>query len=550
MKVPANPIEKHGFYQELLDQCFVSRSERIGQYEGLKCFYLWGTDQDALPIMSKIYGHLDTLTSFLYSADSTRFNIEIGAGVPKSELLKVPSLKEHFTQLWRGSTTDVLFGEALLWSLVYNSMFIYPVWNRGKLQTYTIQPHQFGVLREDIVGVDRQEAMAFRYQITRSELDSNLTGHPQREAILAKLTASSEPLEDKIIPSAVQRIIASQVSPNMVGQALWWTNPQVFFTPKVAADLVTLEDLWLWDDDIQDYRRVTMTQGLTIFDRPNTFIPRKGDRPGELPFVQVCPNPHDGYFWGRSEIVHLLALQQAWAHRMGQIQRINDKVTDPPKAGLGISADWMEVAAALNDPGGGVLFPEVQSGAKIENMAPTIPESVWHEIDYEDRLFAEASGITPIMKGYGESGVRSRGQTDTMARLGSSRTKKRAMIIEDSLDRLATVMLRLQQQEDKTRLIYQVQGKDLEFLPAQFTADATVKVDAHSMSPVFVEDEKQLAFSLKEAGTIDEESVLEMTHPGNMQMLKERLKAMLLARQKAQQEEEMKERQAELRRVK
>jgi len=107
--------------------------------------------------------------------------------------------------------------------------------------------------------------------------------------------------------------------------------------------------------------------------------------------------------------------------------------------------------------------------------------------------------------------------------LGSSRAKKRALIIEDSLEKVATLYLKLMQVYDNTHF------KDLDgnaFIPEQFTRDYVVKVDAHSNSPIFTEDLRQLAFNLFKAQAIDKESLLDLLEPPMKQHLKEKLKQM------------------------
>jgi hypothetical protein len=71
-----------------------------------------------------------------------------------------------------------------------------------------------------------------------------------------------------------------------------------------------------------------------------------------------------------------------------------------------------------------------------------------------------------------------------------------------------------------------------DFIPEQFTDDFMVKVDAHSNSPIFTEDLRNLAFSLHQAGAIDQEGLLDLLEPPMKQLLKEKLKA-----NKAKQEE-------------
>jgi hypothetical protein len=62
------------------------------------------------------------------------------------------------------------------------------------------------------------------------------------------------------------------------------------------------------------------------------------------------------------------------------------------------------------------------------------------------------------------------------------------------------------------------------FIADQFTRDFVVKVDAHSNSPIFTEDLKNLAFNLFKAGAIDQEALLDMLEPPMKQLLKDKLK--------------------------
>jgi len=125
------------------------------------------------------------------------------------------------------------------------------------------------------------------------------------------------------------------------------------------------------------------------------------------------------------------------------------------------------------------------------------------------------------LSGKGESGVRSQGHASQLARLGSSRAKKRALIVEDSLEKVATLFLKLMKQYDNT-YFKDVDGKP--FIAEQFTHDFVVKVDAHSNSPIFTEDLKQLAFNLFKAGAIDKKSLLDLLEPPMKQLLLDRLK--------------------------
>ena len=79
-------------------------------------------------------------------------------------------------------------------------------------------------------------------------------------------------------------------------------------------------------------------------------------------------------------------------------------------------------------------------------------------------------------------------------------------------------------------------GQDEEgnkFIAEQFTKDFVVKVDAHSNSPIFTEDMRQLAFNLFKAQAIDKESLLDLLEPPMKQLLIDKLKK--LEKQQSQQ---------------
>jgi hypothetical protein len=284
-------------------------------------------------------------------------------------------------------------------------------------------------------------------------------------------------------------------------------------------------DLYVWDDDEEDY--VVITRGapdVVIYDRPSNWM---GHVKGIAPFAVVRPafNLYD-YFWGDSFVAQLSALQDWRTDRTGQIRSILSRQADPPMSitgGVGIA---QEKLAALRAAGGQVSFPT--PNAKVTSHAPTMPSDIFAELTQIDAMFDDRAGLGHVLQGKGEPGVRSRGQADLMARLGSSRPKERAIAVEESAEEVAGQILRLVQDHSEQRFQAQVQTPDgaheLTFTAEQFTRDYEVKVDAHSSSPIFVEDRKHDAITLLEAHAIDRETLLDMFDPPNLQDLKERLK--------------------------
>jgi len=515
MRIPSNELLREQFYRDLIEKCMVSLQERKGDYASLRSFFLFGSGPDESPtIFNKIYPHIDQLTSFLYSAETTRFSINVGASVPDQEHIKIPRLTLALNDEWLNSNADQVFSSALTWALCFNSTFIKLVYNNG-IHPYMVEPASMGVLREDTPYTDRQEALVQTYYITKSELYNRLYSHPKRDSIVKRITTSVH-TKTEDLPEGVDRIVMSQSNPTIYGNVNLDLSGMNRYKARVAEETVKMYELWVWNDDIEDYQCVTMAEpDVFIYDRPGASMFLKG----ELPFVQICPNPQYDYYWGQSEVQRLIFLQQLRSNRMTEILDLLSKQVNPPTALTGFTGILDEKNFALNRAGG--LLATDMPNAKADRLSPDMPASLFEVIHEVDAMFSEASGISSVLQGKGESGVRSSGHASQLARLGSSRAKKRALIVEDSLEKVATLYLKLMQAYDKTHF------KDEEghqFIAEQFTKDYVVKVDAHSNSPIFTEDLRQLAFNLFKAKAIDTESLLDLLEPPMKQLLKDKLK--------------------------
>jgi hypothetical protein len=308
----------------------------------------------------------------------------------------------------------------------------------------------------------------------------------------------------------------SQTNPTLYGTVNLDLYGMNRYKARVAEETVKMTELWAWNDETKDYQVVTMADpDIIIYDRPGASVFLRG----ELPFVQICPNPQYDYYWGQSEVQRLVFLQQLRNQRMTEILDILAKQVNPPTTLTGFTGILDEKNFALNRAGG--LLASDMPNAKAERLAPQMPPDLFEVIHEVDAMFSEASGISNILSGKGEAGVRSAGHASQLARVGSSRAKKRALIVEDSLEKVATLYLKLMQAYDNTHFVDEYDNK---FIAEQFTKDYVVKVDAHSNSPIFTEDLRQLAFNLFKAQAIDKESLLDLLEPPMKQLLKERLK--------------------------
>jgi len=515
MIIPREPEEREFFYQDLIRKCSVSRENRRADYAALKSYYLFGSAPEEAPAQyNKIFPHIDQLVSFLYSADTTRFSINLGASAHEDQYRFIPRLEQALNDEWNNSNADQVFNTALTWAMVYNSTFVKLVVSNGSIHPYYIDPSNFGVLREDIPYLDRQEAFTQTYYITKSDLYARLYAHPKRESIVKRVTTSAH--VEPYTPNGVDRIILSQVDPTMYGNISLNLYGYNRMKPEVEEDTVEMVELYVWNDETQDYQVVTRADpDIIIYDRENEKMFLKG----ESPFIQVAPNPMPDYYWGQSEVSRLMFLQEMRNKRMNEILDLLSKQVNPPTAITGFTGILDEKNFALNRAGG--LLASDMPNTKVERLAPDLPQSLYEQLREIDQMFAEASGISEVLSGRGEQGVRSAGHASQLARLGSSRAKKRALIVESALEKLATLYLKLMQAYDPTHL-KDVEG--MKFIAEQFTKQYVVKVDAHSNSPIFMEDLRSLAFNLFKAQAIDKESLIDMLDPPMKQMLKEKLK--------------------------
>jgi len=539
MKIPKDPMERQMFYADVLRQCTASRADRYQFNAMLKNYYLFGTKDTTGCYYNKIASTIDTMWSFMYSSDTSKFAMHLGTEATFGDLAKVPAITAEVNDQWRASKSNLTFALGGKWSLVYGSMIFKNLWHHGKVRTFVVEPHQFGVLREDIMELDDQEAFSHCYQITRSQLSNMLEGNPRQKEIIAAAGQGAKTGENKDegnVNDGLGRLILSSGVGTGIGGAQG-NSPvggggtidggigavaggMYNYVPRVEAELIDMYELFVWNDEINDYQVVTIAEpNIIVFDRKNFYMD------AAHPFVSLVPEQETyDYFWGTSFAARLTGLQDWRDERMMQIKALLEKQVDPPKYATGLTGIAEEKLQALNRAGG--FISANAPNAQVTTLAPQMPPNAFSEIAEIDSMFGDSAGINPILQGQGSSGVRSHGQADLMARLGSSRIKQKALVAEDAAARLATLMLRNVQTYSKQRFFSEEKGPDkqpLTFIAEQFTSDYEVRVDSHSSSPVFVEDSKQLAEILLKAKAIDRSTFLDMIDPPNKQLLQAKL---------------------------
>src|SRR5262245_35047680 len=503
------------FLDEIIRTCEASAVERMSINESLRNYYLFGTGNEDKVNYNKIGPTLDLLSSFLYGQESVQFSIKFGESVPKEQTRYQEKLMLKAHELWHDTKTDELFGEAVLWSLVYNTFFIKVFYNDDSCRTYPIEPHLIGVYREDIPNIDDQEAITHLYYISRTALESMLRFHPNRELIMERVSASG-PVDESMVPKTVTQIILSQTQPNLVGAANV-SRLESKYRPRISSDLIEMREVWVWDDETEDYRCFTLANpAIMVFDRPGSEMFMKG----EHPFVKITPAQIYNYFWGQSMCQSLIGLQDWRDKHMTRIDTIFRRILRPSRIFTGPWAGLTEEKMVALDREGG-FFNSVQPTAKVDTYKPEVDlATCWQYIHEIDDMFNESAGLANILRAEGDEGVRSMQHAQVLARMGSSRVKKKALVLENPAEKLATLLLKLDRQHNAKKYTDD-EGK--EFLTAQVINDFIVKVSGHSLSPVFIEDLKAMVQAMLQNRVIDRKTFLQLVQPPMEEMLEKRL---------------------------
>jgi hypothetical protein len=137
-------------------------------------------------------------------------------------------------------------------------------------------------------------------------------------------------------------------------------------------------------------------------------------------------------------------------------------------------------------------------------------------------FFLEASGLTEVISGRGDQGVRSRGHAQQLQQTGSGRIKRTAQLLETPLVRLGDLGVKLKMLNDPNMIVPEPvedpHGREVSepFLAYQLSTPYKIRITGHGYSPLFVHEARELAALLKRSGAIDNEMFTRMLQPPNL----------------------------------
>lgn len=530
MRLPPRARSLAQWATELIEECCVSREQRRAQIKMWKSYYYTGTSEGQQARYNRCFAHVDRLASYLFSPSDVRFNIEFDQTESEETAAMGRASARYLNREFHRCGIDMSVSGAVNDALYKGLVLEKLMWGHDGLEAWHVQPEMFGVLREDIEDLDRQDAFVHTTFMTKSQFRRTIIDHPDRDDILKKVDATAqagggaqdweEDFFHQVVIGGTQPVSTTTAQGSgMVGVL---GVPVAHLAPEVANRLIRMDELWVIDDDRQDYTTIRMVKPDIMVEGHLRRRNLCGLR-GEHPFRKICPNEVSGYFWGMSEIAQIYKLQDLLNDQVRDITRLTRLKSDPPRAMIGFSGMNSEKYKVLKRPGGYVS--EENPTAKIESLAPEIPAELFTAVDKTLNYFDDVAGFMPIMQGQGEPGVRAGAHAQTLARNASPRMRDRALLVERQVVGVGDFCLKLLM--DKKATVFSTDRKT-EFLLSQLPDGYRVAVDSHTSSPAFLEDNQKLAFALARAGAIDAAALIMLTHPPGEDTL------VLQARQKAE----------------
>ena len=561
MKIPKRNIGN--WSRELISECSVSLVDRVQRGAIYRSLFLTGDENGSPQTYNKSLLFIEKLSANIYSPTDLRYSITPPEEVGPEERAKASRAAKELNSQIRGADVDLKLAEAFDWSLIKGKTFVKLLWNASKkcLDAHMLQPEFMGVLREDVCDLDKQEAFFQTTYMIPQQFARLVAGRPDTKELMRKVETYITPAKDGEGPdrdTILKQVILGGTNPyqaagqnsNQTARGLvnWLSGPAPTWSAKTLAGLIRFDELWVWDSDRSDWVTIQLVgtdcivEGKTVqrnifsADPSNPLSAADEDNPlkGQHPFLEICPNPLSGYFWGLSSLVCVGLAQKTLNSRVDGINKLLRKQEDPPLYSKG-GGSINEIALnRLRKPGGWLTDPS--PNLEIKALAPEIPAGLYESMHEAIGIFDDMADATAVMQGRGESGVRAQGHAETLVRMASPRLKRKAMRGEKEVAKVgALAFMILQAKVDGKFKTYVPEAdagiqaslppsdplaqppapkmKAIEFRLKDVDEDSKIGVDSHSSSPVFAAETREIIFDLVKIGAISPERAIELLHP-------------------------------------
>lgn len=548
MLLPDKQKDLARWAMEIVANCRSSQSMRAPAYRQYAQWVETGRQQGGLALANMLYSHIDRLHSHLFSPSELRFSIDAENQYGDKEYAMMKMGGRILSREWERENIDMTFAEGVRESLVYGAIPIKLLAkgngiSRPELSSQLVMPWNFGVYNETQTDITKQEAVVETAFLTKPEVWRRVSHLPEAEKLFERITAGSDKqggdgsqtsfFHQVLSTMALDTTGASATSqlPGGIVQLANGPTSQAM-GPQIGVDIFPMHELWVKDDDLNDYVTIQIFEPDILvapqFARKNLLCP------SALPYRLICPNQTANYFWGRSELVDLMQLQQLLSTTLDDIRRIMGNQFDKLLffAGDGLND---ETYGQFRSQGWGNLGPN----GKVQDMTPQLPQGSFDFVNMITGFMEKLGGFSNILSGQGEYGVRAGNHADMLMKTASPRLRDRSLMLERQCASFADLTFTVKASKDAT--VYwtdEDRTEAGEFLLKQIPEDRRITVDSHSSSPIYQDDHMdQLLIGLK-VGAVGGDTFIEQSNLPNKDILLERYKVMEAAKAAAAQQEQ------------
>lgn len=520
MKIPDTAPKLLDFAREQVEICAYSQGSRAQTCSENLAFYESGSDGKKPSLYNRTGIHIDRTASYLYAPSEVRYSIGFDATDGEPWLTRARLASRYLSREYRRSDADVIFSQGVNVGLIKGCALMKHNWMEEKsfhpgLDPHLVHPEFFGVEREDLQRLEDQQCFLETTYLSKEQVQQQVRGREDENEVLAALekigvsTKDSEQRENWLHQMVLGGItpVANNTASGARGQVAVSPYGSSEFSPQLLKNLVRMDELWVVDDEREDYTTLQVIEGLIILEGKYLHRNLTGVK-GLHPYSKICADPIPGYFWGRSEVSRVKLLQEFLTERMRDVRRLLKLQLRPPKGFIGFTGiTQQKMKAAMTADG---FLQEQNPNAKIEDLISHLPQEAFAEISIISEMFDEIAGFKPILMGQGEPGVRAGSHARTLMRTASPKLRERALRIERDAESSAHIAFQLMQAKDAK--VFTSEKKE-SFLLKQMPEDYYVEIDSHSASPVFSDDARELAFALQKAGAVGPVELITLTHP-------------------------------------
>lgn len=533
MRIPTEIRELTKFAIELAEQCRVSQGKRASVYQSYGQWIETGRPAGELALANMLYSHIDRLHSHLFSPTDLRFAADTEAVYDEPIPSQCDAAAKVITREWERKNIDTTFGEGVKEALKYGACIMKQlVTVKGgapQLSARLTMPWNFGVYNEGVNDLDDQEAVCETVYLTRSEVWRRVRFLPDPEKLFQKIIGSSTKDNSvgastgyfhQVLSTAVLDTNLENATNPLPGGVVSLNNNPNFATlgPEIGVDLFPMHEIYVKDDETDDYVTIQLVEPDILvaprLKRTNLFCP------DTLPYTLIQPNRVASYFWGRSEVVDLLMLQELLTKNFNDMKRLMGVQFDKILGFPGAEGLTDEAYDAMRGAGYYATAP----GSSIVDLTPKVPEQGLTFLKFILEMMDTVSGFSNILSGRGESGVRAGNHADMLMKSASPRLRDRALLVERQCASAGDQSLSVLEAKDGRIYWVDPKKKEGDFILNQLPDDRRVSVDSHSTSPIYQDDHQNLvAFGLK-AELIDKEDAIDMLPYPNRDKLKGKAK--------------------------